>query len=308
MVAQQRNHDAMIFIAFRPSSEHAACGRRCCGERQARLAPAESQRRISMTSTSRKFLLGAGLLALSATAAAAVPAVVRSDLNMRSGPGTNYAVVGSLPGGATVDVGDCTGRWCVVAYGGEQGYAARSYLDLGAAGVPAEPAYGPSYGYVEPGYVEPDYYYGDDYYYGGYGPGVTLGFGFYGDRYRHRGQRWHRGRGDRDRDMANRPNDGRGRVGMAPNFQPRGNRVDQSQGFRSRQSLSGPQGGSFSRGGSSVFGNQMGARSSGSATVGSGAPVGRSAPAISAGGGGRGGPSGGGAAATVGAGSGPRQR
>jgi uncharacterized protein YraI len=261
-----------------------------------------------MTSFRRKFLLGAGLLALSATAAAAVPAVVRSDLNMRSGPGTEYAVVGSLPGGATVDVGSCTGRWCTVAYGGEQGYAARSYLDLGAAAVPVEPAYGPSYGYAEP-----DYYYGDDYYYGGYGPGVTLGFGFNGDRHRHRGHRWHHGRRDHDRNMANRPNgrpDGiAGPRGRSATVQPggdnamRGGRPD----FRSGRSSSSRDGGSLSgRGGGSLAGhgragpgNRMGASASGNATTGAGASVGRSAPSISAG---RAGRSGGGAAATTGAG------
>jgi hypothetical protein len=247
-----------------------------------------------MTSIRRKFLLGAGILALSATAAAAVPAVVRSDLNMRSGPGTEYAVVGSLPGGATVDVGSCTGRWCVVAYGSEQGYAARSYLDLGAAAVPVEPAYGPDYGYAEP-----DYYYGDDYYYGGYGPGVTFGLGYYG-RGRHHGHHW-RGHRDHDRDMANRPNGWRNRVGTAPAsggsaaIQSRSNNITVNRGpeFRSspRRDGGGP-------------GKQFGASASGNVTVGAGAPIARSAPSIraGAGAGGHAGPSGGGAAATVGAG------
>jgi uncharacterized protein YraI len=160
-----------------------------------------------MTSLSRKLLLGAGLLALSATAAAAVPAVVRGDLNLRSGPGTQYAVVGSLPGGATVEVGNCSGRWCTVAYEGEQGYAARSYLDLGAAAVPAVPAPGVDYGYVEPD----DY--GDDYYYG-YGPGVTLGFGYWGDRgYGHR-RHWRRHDGGRP------PHWGGGRPGRVGGLPP----------------------------------------------------------------------------------------
>jgi len=74
--------------------------------------------------TMKRLMLGVGLLALSAGAAAAVPAVVQTDLNMRSGPGPRYAIVGALPAGATVDVGGCTGSWCQVAYGGEQGSAA----------------------------------------------------------------------------------------------------------------------------------------------------------------------------------------
>lgn len=236
-----------------------------------------------MTSISRKFLLGAGLLALSATAATALPAVVRSDLNLRSGPGTEYGIVGSMPAGATVDVGSCTGRWCVVAYGGEQGYAARSYLDMGAAGIPAVVDEGPYYSYAEP-----DYDYGDGYYYGGYGPGVTLGFGYYGDR---RGHRWrHR---HRDRDMANR---GDGRPGPAGVARPSGSTaaipprggsvtVGRSPDYQPRQS---------NIGGGGAPGFRSGASASGNATVGSGAPAVRSAPSA-----GRAGPSGGGAPAVV---------
>ena len=34
----------------------------------------------------------------------------RADLNVRSGPGTQYGVVGAIQAGATVDVGGCTGK------------------------------------------------------------------------------------------------------------------------------------------------------------------------------------------------------
>ena len=56
-------------------------------------------------------LLGAGAaLLLSTGAALAVPATAQTDLNVRSGPGTQYPVVGSIQGGETVDVGSCTGQ------------------------------------------------------------------------------------------------------------------------------------------------------------------------------------------------------
>jgi hypothetical protein len=130
------------------------------------------------------FPAGAALL-LSAGVAAAAPAVVRADLNLRSGPGTGYAVVETIPGGATVDVLGCGGSWCRVAYGGETGYARRSYLGLGEAAVIEENAGPPpmAYGY-------PDY---DEFYYYGYGPSVGVGVGVYtGDTWRDGGWRYGR--------------------------------------------------------------------------------------------------------------------
>jgi hypothetical protein len=246
-----------------------------------------------MTSISRKFLLGVGLIALSVTAAAAAPAVVRSDLNLRGGPGTQYAVVGSLPGGATVEVGGCSGSWCTVAYGGQQGYASRNYLDMGVAGGVVVPVPGPSYGYVDPDYYDDDY---DGYgpsYYGGYGPGVTLGFGYWGGRgYDHRRYGGHRGGGP--------SHWGRGRgdnqVGALPPGRPGMGRPG------------GLGGGSWA--GRPPRGPSVGAAPSSPPPVGSriGVSAGRSAPPVGAGGGGRGGMSGGGGggrAATTGAGPAP---
>jgi uncharacterized protein YraI len=83
--------------------------------------------------------LAAGLLIASAGAAAAAPAAVTGDLNLRSGPGTGYAVVGTMPAGATVDVRDCNGAWCRVAWGNAVGFASRSYLDVGGPVYAAAP-------------------------------------------------------------------------------------------------------------------------------------------------------------------------
>lgn len=80
----------------------------------------------------------ASALALSAGVAAAAPATAETSLNVRSGPGTEYQVVGTIPAGGAVDVGGCTGSWCQVRFSGGAGFASRSYLAMGggpAAGV-----------------------------------------------------------------------------------------------------------------------------------------------------------------------------
>jgi hypothetical protein len=82
----------------------------------------------------KKNLLAAGLLAVSAMAVAAAPATVTTDLNLRRGPGTSHAVIGILRAGATVEIGDCNGAWCSVAFGGLRGYASLVYLAPAMAG------------------------------------------------------------------------------------------------------------------------------------------------------------------------------
>src|SRR5437868_3019556 len=82
--------------------------------------------------TLRTTLLAAGsALVLSAGIASAAPGVAQNDLNMRSGPGTNYPVVAAIPAGATVDVQGCTGSWCQVNFGGTSGFASANYLSTG---------------------------------------------------------------------------------------------------------------------------------------------------------------------------------
>lgn len=133
--------------------------------------------------TLKTILFGAAsALVLSAGAANAVPATAETSLNVRSGPGTQYGVVGTLAAGETVDARDCTGGWCRVSFSGGTGYASRSYLAMAGGGTAVAAA---------PGYVYDEPYYGDYYDYGyGYGPS----FGFYvnpGRRFHHG---WHGGR------------------------------------------------------------------------------------------------------------------
>jgi len=151
-----------------------------------------------MTKTIRNTLLAGGAaLILSTGVAAAAPATAQSDVNLRSGPGPEYPVVGVLRAGETVDVAGCTGSWCRVRAPGGVGFASRNYLAMagGAPGIGVA---------VTPGYVEGGYAYNgypgygyDDYDYGyDYGPSV----GFYaGGRFGHRrdfdrDRRWNGGR------------------------------------------------------------------------------------------------------------------
>jgi uncharacterized protein YraI len=161
--------------------------------------------------TLRTRLLGAGsALLLSAGAAAAAPAVVSTDLNMRSGPGTQYGVITTIPGGATVDVDGCTGSWCAVNFNGRSGYASASYLQGGASVGGGAVA-------VVPGYVDEPY---DDYYDYGYSYGPSIGI-YAGPRYRYgwRGGNW---RGRHHGGWAGRPGWNRPRTGNwqgRPGFQ-----------------------------------------------------------------------------------------
>ena len=108
----------------------------------------------------------------------------RIGVNVRSGPGTQYQVIGTIPGGATVDVGGCSANWCQVSFNGETGYASQSYLSV-AEGRPA---------IVAPSYAYDDTPYYDDYYDDGYGYGA--GVGLYvnpGHRFQHGWNGGHRG-------------------------------------------------------------------------------------------------------------------
>src|SRR5882724_55425 len=126
-----------------------------------------------MTRTIRNTLLAGGAtLLLSAGAVAAAPATVQSDLNVRSGPGAQYQVVGTVQSGETVDVAGCTGSWCQISFRGGTGYANQNYLAMAGGGGPGYAAAAP--GYADPGYVyddTPGYAYNEDYF-DDYGPSV----------------------------------------------------------------------------------------------------------------------------------------
>ncbi|MFD0987621.1 SH3 domain-containing protein [Methyloligella solikamskensis] len=93
------------------------------------------------------FCLAAIALIAMSGAASAAPALVTTNLNVRAAPTTGSPIIGSLPGGTTVDALNCNFGWCEAA----GGYVAEMYLDFDAVG----------YGYSSPGYNDyPSYDYG----------------------------------------------------------------------------------------------------------------------------------------------------
>lgn len=97
-----------------------------------------------------KGVLAAFLLAGASGAAGAVPAIVETDLNVRSGPSTGYPVVDTMPAGATVDVVACYSGWCEIVWDGLDGFASRSYLAIAPGVTVIEP---PAGAIVAPGIV-----------------------------------------------------------------------------------------------------------------------------------------------------------
>ncbi|MDQ4100243.1 MAG: SH3 domain-containing protein [Chloroflexota bacterium] len=76
-------------------------------------------------------MLFGNLVALPETALAAT-GTTTANLNMRSGPSTNYAVILVIPRGASVTIdGDPRSGFYPVSYGGRSGYASASYISLG---------------------------------------------------------------------------------------------------------------------------------------------------------------------------------
>ena len=63
--------------------------------------------------------------------------VTASSLNLRSGPGTNYARIGGISRGASVTLLEKSGSWYKISYNGTQGYVSAEYLSIASA--PAAP-------------------------------------------------------------------------------------------------------------------------------------------------------------------------
>jgi hypothetical protein len=121
-----------------------------------------------------RFLFYAGaLFTLSAASAAAAPAYVLSNVNLRSGPATTNDLVVLIPAGSVVDATNCSDGWCAVTWKDKSGFTIQTALDLSGRPHPTYGApghNGPPPGYVEgaPGYGPPPVYYGPPY--GYYGP------------------------------------------------------------------------------------------------------------------------------------------
>ncbi|MGE0652730.1 MAG: SH3 domain-containing protein [Alphaproteobacteria bacterium] len=80
-----------------------------------------------------KFMIGAafaGAMLVPGMASAASPAVVTTDLNIRTGPAASYQRFGTIPGGTRVTVHGCLNgyNWCDVTWSGERGWVSGNYL------------------------------------------------------------------------------------------------------------------------------------------------------------------------------------
>jgi uncharacterized protein YraI len=100
--------------------------------------------------------IAVALLLAAAATASATPAAVTTDLNVRSGQGTQHSVIGVMPEGTVVDVSGCGDGWCFVR--DYNGYASARYLDVGSAvrsgpsPYAAAPYVAAPFGYQEPGF------------------------------------------------------------------------------------------------------------------------------------------------------------
>ncbi|MDF2619443.1 MAG: type 3 domain protein [Xanthobacteraceae bacterium] len=106
--------------------------------------------------------LASGLVVAGTLVAGAWPSTTTTNANVRSGPGTAYGVLGTLPAGSPVDVIACTGNWCQTQYGyisaGLLGQGATGYgaAGLGAAGLAGlAPGYAPAYAGTGTNYRQP---------------------------------------------------------------------------------------------------------------------------------------------------------
>lgn len=145
----------------------------------------------------------AGLVA-TASAASAYEAYATAALNVRSGPGTGYNVVGTLAANQVVDVVECntTGNWCRVDAPNVNGWSSANYLRplSDRATRPAQPEVGVS---IE----TPNFSFSIG---SGQRPGVTppaAGRICFFENYNQSGRRFCVGHGDSDRSLSTFWND-----------------------------------------------------------------------------------------------------
>lgn len=133
----------------------------------------------------RIFALSAAFVAVLPGLAAAANAYSTANVNMRSGPSTQYPPVLVIPAGARVNIQGClsSANWCDVAYAGYRGWVSGSYLQT---------TYSQRRVYVDPQYYRPLGI-----------PSITFSVGSYWDRH-YRDRDFYRDR-DRWRDGNYRP-------------------------------------------------------------------------------------------------------
>jgi uncharacterized protein YraI len=84
-------------------------------------------------------------------AAQAAPGTITSNVNVRSGPGTNYGVVDTARAGTPVDVQQCQGSWCFISKPGPDGWVSAQYVSGGGGGGSSSNQPGINFGINVPG-------------------------------------------------------------------------------------------------------------------------------------------------------------
>jgi hypothetical protein len=92
-----------------------------------------------MNKLAATFAVATSALLLSLSAASAAPGTATTNVNMRSGPGTNYAVVGVVTAGQRIEVGNCRSSWCSVSIGRTSGWIAQQYIRTSAPAAKPAP-------------------------------------------------------------------------------------------------------------------------------------------------------------------------
>lgn len=88
--------------------------------------------------------LSTAVILVAGAASAEIAATAWTDLNMRSGPGPMYSVVGVIPADGAVSVQGCLAdaSWCEVSHDGMTGWAAGSYMTANIENAPVPLASG----------------------------------------------------------------------------------------------------------------------------------------------------------------------
>ncbi|CAH1694821.1 SH3b domain-containing protein [Hyphomicrobiales bacterium] len=78
----------------------------------------------------RRFLALALVPMVASSPVFSAQGITTANVNMRSGPGTNFASTTTLPAGSVVEIQDCedSGAWCAITSDGGRGYVSGRYL------------------------------------------------------------------------------------------------------------------------------------------------------------------------------------
>jgi hypothetical protein len=140
-----------------------------------------------------KQLLWAGAFVLLAGGALAAPGTAVSTVNLRAEANTTSEILGKIPGGSRLEVGECSNGWCAVTWGGKSGFAIATALDTTGRARrvvrrgpppgydPDDDDYVPVAPYPRPYVVGPPVVYGPGPY--GYGGPYWGGGGYWGPRW-----------------------------------------------------------------------------------------------------------------------------